>query len=69
MCRCIIAWQVRSWRVSSLFCIKHAFDRQLPDFGTVATSEVNGVLWLRGISEVDSLNHEIRKHRNERHEW
>ena len=44
MCRCTVAWQVRSWRVFlSLYLLlsrKHAFE--LPDFGTVVASEVNG---------------------------
>ena len=42
MCRCTVAWQVKSWRVFLSFylllSIKHAFE--LPDFGTVVASEV-----------------------------
>ena len=46
MCRCTVAWQVKSWRVFLSFylllSIKHAFE--LPDFDTVyvVASEVNG---------------------------
>ena len=44
MCRCTVAWQVRSWSVFFSFflllSIKHAFE--LPESSTVATSEVNG---------------------------
>ena len=47
MCRCTVAWQVRSWRVPSLFflplSIKHTFE--LRDLATEAGSEVNGVSW------------------------
>ena len=43
-----VAIEVMGWRVSSLELvpsIKHVFE--LPDFGTVAVSEVNGVSRLR----------------------
>ena len=44
MCRCTVAWQVKSWRVFLSFylllSIKYAFE--LPDFDTVVASEVNG---------------------------
>ena len=44
MCRCTVAWQVKSWRVFLSFylllSINHAFE--LPYFDTVVASEVNG---------------------------
>ena len=43
-----VAIEVMDWRVSSLvlvLSIKHVFE--LPDFGTVAASEVNGVSRIR----------------------